>query len=189
MSGSGPLSEREKALEDLFFRKESERLLKAMRSRKSREENFSALSAAIGVSAPELVNPLLDLDIREENITALVLVPLISVAWADNQLDDEEKRSILKAKADFGIDPESEAGQLLQVWLDRRPHESLLDAWAAYVGELCRVLDPAERTKLRDDIVSRSHRIASAVGKSFLRAGGATDAEQAVLTKIENAFL
>jgi hypothetical protein len=188
MSGSGPLSDREKALEDLFFRKESERLLEAMRARKSREEKFTALSGALGVDEPELINPLLDLDIREENLTALVLVPLVAVAWADNTLDNEEKRSILKAKQDFGIDPKSEAGQLLEVWLDRRPHESLLDAWAAYVGELCRVLEPAERTRLRDDIVSRAQRIASAVEKSFLRAGGATEAEAAVLERIEAAF-
>jgi hypothetical protein len=188
MSGSGPLSDREKAFEDLFFRKESERLVEAMRARKSREEKFTALSGALGVDQPELLNPLLDLDIREENITALVLAPLIAVAWADNTLDDDEKRSILKAKQDFGIDPKSDAGQLLEVWLDRRPHESLLDAWAAYVGELCRVLEPTERTKLRDDIVSRAHRIASAVEKSFLRAGGATEAEKAVLDRIEAAF-
>jgi hypothetical protein len=189
MSGSGPLSEREKAFEDLFFRKESERLLEAMRARKTREEQFSALSGALGVDTPELINPLLDLDIREENITALVLAPLVSVAWADHTLDNEERRSILKAGDDFGIDPKSETGQLLESWLDRRPHESLLGAWAAYVGELCRVLEPNERAKLRDDVVSRSKRIARAVEKSFLRGGGPTEAEDAVVEKIEAAFL
>jgi len=189
MSRSNPLSERKKAFEHVFFRKESERLLEAMRARKSREEQFDAISRVLGVDAPELINPLLDLDIREENITALVLVPLVAVAWADNMLDDEEKRSILKAKEDFGIDPKSEAGQLLEVWLDRRPHESLLDTWSAYIGELCRVLEPDERTKLRDEIVSRSRRITRAVEKSLLRGGGPSEAETAALEKIEAAFL
>lgn len=189
MSGSGPLSEREKALEDLFFRKESERLLEAMRTRKSREEKFEALSSALGVDAPELINPLLNLGLREENITALVLAPLVAVAWADRTLYNTERRSILRAEDDFGIDPKSEAGRLLEVWLDHRPHESLLDAWAAYVGELCRVLEPDERTQLRNDIVSRSHRIARAVEKSFLRGGGPTEAERTTLEKIEAAFL
>jgi hypothetical protein len=189
MPGSGPLSEREKALEDLFFRKESERLLEAMRDRKTREERFAALSSVLGVDSPELINPLLDLDLRAENVTALVLAPFLAVAWADHLLDNEERHSILKAEDDFGIDPKSEAGQLLEVWLDHRPHESLLGAWAAYVGELCRVLEPDDRTKLRNDVVARSRRIARAVEKSFLRGGGPTEAEDAVLEKIEAAFL
>ena len=189
MSRSGPLSEREKAFEDLFFRKESERLVEAMRARKTREEQFAALSGVLGVEAPELINPLLDLDLRGENVAALVLAPLVAVAWADHTLDDEERRSIMKAKDDFGIDPESDAGQLLLLWLDHRPHESLLDAWAAYVGELCRALGPDERTQLRNDVIARSKRIASAVEKSFLRSGGPTDAENAVLERIEAAFL
>jgi hypothetical protein len=188
MSQSGPLSEREKAFEDLFFQKESERLLEAMRTRKSREKQFEALSGVLGVDAPDLIDPLLELGLREENVAALVLAPLVVVAWADHRLDDAERQSILKAENDFGIDPKSDAGKLLAVWLEYRPHESLLDAWAAYVVELCRVLQPDERTRLRDDIVSRSQRIASAVEKSILRAGGPTDAEKAALAGIESAF-
>lgn len=189
MSLTNPLKEREKAFEDLFFRKESERLVNAMRARKSREAQSAALSDVLGVDAPELIDPLLDLGLRGENVTALVLAPLVAVAWADHTLYNTERRSILKAEDDFGIDPTSEAGRLLEIWLDHRPHESLLDAWAAYVGELCRVLEPDERKRLRDDIVSRSRRIARAVEKSFLRGGGPTDAEQAVLAQIEAAFI
>lgn len=189
MSLTNPLKEREKAFEDLFFRKESERLVNAMRARKSREAQSAALSDVLGVDAPELIDPLLDLGLRGENVTALVLAPLIAVAWADHTLFDAEKRSILKAENDFGVDPKSEAGRLLDVWLDHRPHESLLDAWAAYVAELCRVLGPDERARLRNDIVSRSHRIAIAVEKSFLRGGGPSPAEKSVLERIEAAFL
>jgi hypothetical protein len=188
MSRSGPLTMREKAFEEVFFRKESERLLEAMRAQKTREKQFDALSGVLGVDAPSLIDPLLELGLREESVTALVLAPLVAVAWADHALDDIERQSILKAENDIGIDPKSEAGKLLEVWLEYRPHESLLDAWAAYVGELCRVLQPDERTRLRDDIVSRSHRIASAVEKTILRAGGPTDSEKAVLARIESAF-
>ncbi len=189
MTHSGPLSDRERAFEEVFFRKESERLVEAMRARQSRAEQFEALSGVLGVDAPALIDPLLELGIRVENVAALVLAPLVAVAWADRVLDNEEKRSIMKAENELGIDPKSAAGELLEVWLDHRPHESLLDAWAAYVGELCAVLEPDERTRLRDDIVARSHRIARAVEKSFLRGGGPTDAEKAVITQIESAFL
>jgi len=188
MSNRHSLKAREKAFEDMFFQKKNEELIEAMRSRKTREEQFESLASVLGVDSSELVDPLLDLGLRGENVTALVLAPLVAVAWADRTLDNEERRVILKAEDDFDIDPESEAGQLLANWLEHRPHESLLESWAAYVVELCRVLGSAERARLRDDIVSRSRRIARAMEKSFLRGGGPTEDEMAVVARIEAAF-
>jgi hypothetical protein len=188
MSYTKPLAERERALEEAFFRKESERLLAAMRERKSREARIEALSAVLGLRDERIIEPLLDLGIREENVTALVMAPLVAVAWADRTLDNEERYYLLEAENDLGIDPKSAAGELLAVWLSHRPHENLIDAWAAYVKELCRVLEPAERARLHEDVSSWSWRIARAIEKSFLRGGGPSDAERAVLDRIEEAF-
>ena len=188
MPHSHLLAEREKALEDLFFRKENERLIEAMRARKTHSEQLEKLSEALGVDAPPILESLLELGLRETNVTALMLAPLVTVAWADKQLHPDERRSILKAEHDLGIDPKSDAGRLLEMWLDHRPHESLFDAWKAYVHELCQKLPSEERAKLRDEIVSRSHRIARAVEKSLLRGEGPTDAEKQVLAEIEAAF-
>ena len=188
MTNTHSMKAREKAFEDMFFQKKNEELIEAMRARKTREEQFSALASVLGVDSSALIDPLLDLGLRGENVTALVLAPLVSVAWADRTLDNEERRVILKAEDDFDIDPESEAGKLLANWLDHRPHESLLDAWAAYIAEICSVLGAEERAGLRDDIVSRSQRISRAMEKSFLRGGGPTDEEKAVVARIEAAF-
>jgi hypothetical protein len=188
MSFSRPLADRQRALEDAFFRKESERLLAAMRERETREAQFDRLSVVLGVRDAEVINPLLDLGLKEESVTALVMAPLVAVAWADRNLDNEERHLLLQAKSDFGIAPDSEAGQLLRVWLEHRPHEHLIDAWSAYVGELCKALAPAESARLREDIVSWSRRIAGALEKSFLRGGGPAKEERAVLEKIEQAF-
>jgi len=188
MSGPKILSERERAFEEVFFRKESERLVEAMRERKSRQENFDALSAALGVDSPAVIDSLLDLGVREENVTALMLAPMVAVAWADHTIHPNERRSILKAEHDLGIAPDSQAGELLAMWLEFRPHESLLDTWSAYVGELCENLGPDERTRLRDDTVARAGGVARAFEKTFLRAHGPTDEEKAVLQRIEAAF-
>ncbi|HEB89265.1 MAG TPA: hypothetical protein ENI85_06815 [Deltaproteobacteria bacterium] len=188
MPQSHLLSEREKALEELFFRKENERLIEAMRARKTREEQLEKLSEALGVDSPPIVETLLDLGLRETNVTALMLAPLVTVAWADRQLHPDERRSILKAEHDLGIDPKSDAGKLLELWLDHRPHESLFDAWKAYVHELARKMPPEERAKLRDEILSRARRIAHAVEKTLLRGEGPTESEQRVLDEIEAAF-
>lgn len=188
MSYTNPLSDREKALEEAFFRKESERLLEAMRTRRTREAQLENLSKVLGLRDERILDPLLELGIREENVTALVMAPLVAVAWADRTLDNEERYYLLEAENDLGIDPESEAGKLLAVWLEHRPHANLIDAWSAYVTELCRVLDPAERARLRDDIVGWSWRIARAIEKSFIRGGSPSRAERAVLDRIEEAF-
>lgn len=188
MSYSRPLADRQRALEDAFFKKESERLLAAMRERESREAQFDRLSVVLGVRDPEIINPLLELGLKEESVTALVMAPLVAVAWADRNLDNEERHILLQAKSDFGIDPDSEAGKLLRVWLDHRPHENLIDAWSAYVGELRKALGATEFARLREDIVSWSWRVAGALEKSFLRGSGPTDVEREVLQKIEKAF-
>lgn len=188
MSYTRPLAERERVLEEAFFRKESERLLADMRTRNTRQAQFEALSRVLGVRDARILNPLLDLGLQEESVTALVMAPLVAVAWADRNLDNEERRTLLQAENDFGIDPESEAGKLLSVWLDHRPHANLIDAWAAYVAELCRVLPDGERARLRADVVNWSWRIAHALEKSFLRGGAPSRAERAILDRIEDAF-
>jgi hypothetical protein len=188
MTNPHSLKAREKAFEDMFFQKKNEELIEAMRARKTREEQFSALSNVLGVDSEALIDPLLDFGLRGENVTALVLAPLVAVAWADHELQSGERRMLLEAEDDFELDPKSEAGLIFANWLDHRPHEGLLDAWAAYVVELCRVLGSEERDRLRDDIVLRSHRITHAVGKSLVRGGGPTPVEKEILAKIEAAF-
>ena len=188
MRHSNPLAERERALENAFFQKETERLLEKMRKKDSRDAQMKSLANVLGVDKAGILEPLLDLGLRESNISALVIAPLVSIAWADGQMDNEERRLITKFEIALGVDPDSEAGELVDLWLHHRPHESLIDIWARYVGELCEVLSDETCKKLRDDIVSRASRIARAFEKSFLRGGGPTAEEKAVIRKIEDAF-
>jgi hypothetical protein len=188
MSYSRPLTEREKALEEAFFRDQNARLIESLRVKKAAATQKEALAAVIGVRDESILSPLHALGVRAENVAALVLAPLVAVAWADHQLDAEERRALIEAEQHFGIDPDSESGRLLATWLAARPHESLLGAWTSYVQQLCRVLAPDERTKLRDEIVGRASAIARSFEKSFLRGGGPTRAEAEVLAKVEAAF-
>ena len=188
MSFSKPLADREQALEDAFFKRENARLIESLRAKKAQSEQRAALAQVLGVGNDAVLAPLLSLGVRAENVAALVLAPLVAVAWADHQLDDAERRQVIAAGQHYGIDPKGESGKLLSTWLEARPHESLIDAWASYVHELCKVLQPAEREQLRREIVERSSRLARALEKSILRGGGPSPAETAVLAKIEAAF-
>lgn len=188
MSFSKPLAEREKALEDAFFREENERLIASLRAKKAEAEERQALAKTLGVGDEAVIAPLLKLGVRAENVAALMLAPLVAIAWADRQLDDDERRQVIAAGEHYGIDPESDAGKLLATWLAARPHESLIDVWAGFADELGRSLSPAERDSLRTEIVERARSIARAFEKSLLRGRGPGAAEAAVLAKIEAAF-
>ena len=188
MSFRRPFADRERAFEEAFFRKESARLINAMHEREARGKQLQALSAAAGVDDEKVLNPLIDLGVNDDNVAALVLAPLIAVAWADRILSSDERRALLQAESAHGIDPESESGKLFASWLDHRPHERLIDAWAAYMNALCESLEPAERKRLQDDISARANRMAHSPEKTLLRGGGPTEAELAVLEKIEAAF-
>lgn len=188
MSFSKPLSDREKALEDAFFREENERLIASLKARKAESEQLASLSKVLGIGNEAVLKPLLGLGVRTESVAALVLAPLVAVAWADRQLDEGERKAVLAAGQHYGIDPKSEAGQLLSIWLEARPHESLIDAWASYAEELMKVLQPAEKDRLRGEILERANAVARAIEKSFFRGRGPSKAEAEVLAKIERAL-
>ena len=44
-------------------------------------------------------------------MTALALIPLVEVAWADESMDDREKEAILAAAADEGLDEQDPSYQ------------------------------------------------------------------------------
>jgi hypothetical protein len=188
MSFSKPLGEREKALEEAFFREANAKLIEALRARRAEAEQRDALSKALGIADETVLLPLRRLGIRVETVAALVLAPLFAVAWADHQLDDDERRQLIAAEAHYGIDPNSDAGKLLASWLEARPHETLLEAWVSYAQELCKTLQATEREGLRSEIVGRARHIVRGFEKAFLRGRGISRAESEVLEKIEAAF-
>lgn len=188
MSYSKPLNERERALEDAFFRNQEAKQSEARRAERAQAESAASLARALGFRDDALVTRLLALGVRAENLTALVLAPLVQLAWADKTMDQRERRAILDAAAHFGIDPASEAGRLIDGWLEVRPHESLLDLWSDHLKELGPTLAPDDRARLRDEIVSRARSLAHALSKTLLRGGATSASEDAVLARIDAAF-
>ncbi len=188
MQDTNPLAEREHALENAFFQKENARLIEQMHARREHEVDRQNLGAALGLKSEALLESLLGLGIREQNVAALVLAPLVVLAWVDGTVDTGERTAIRRAEAEHGIPETSEAAELLHTWLAHRPHDSLLGLWASYVHALCQKLSEQEREQLQHDILSRSQRLANALRKTLLRASGPTEAEVHILSRIEAAF-
>lgn len=188
MKESNPLAEREHALENAFFQKENARLIEQMHSQREHDADLQNLGTALGLSSEELLESLLGVGVRKDNMAALTLAPLVVLAWADGTVDEPERRAIRDAEAEHGIPESSDAARLLDFWLAHRPHDSLLGLWASYVHTLCQKLSDQEREQLENDIMSRSKRLTGSLRKSLLRAGGPTEAETHILARIAAAF-
>ncbi|MBZ0160816.1 MAG: hypothetical protein K8G79_11890, partial [bacterium] len=136
------LKDRGRDLEDEFFRREDQRLIERLNELKAAEMTREALAKASGITKTAVLDRLMALGIRAETVTALFMVPLVEVAWADGTLDAKERRAILDRTGDSGVSRGSAEYALLEAWLDRRPDPKLLTAWTHLVQGLCEQLGP-----------------------------------------------
>lgn len=123
-----------------------------------------ALAAAARIADDALLDELVALGIRSDTIRALELVPLAAVAWADGRLDEAERRVVLAAARDAGLDAAGPGGRLLEACLASSPPPSLWALWRSYVASASATLPAAESRRWRDDVVARARRVAEAAG-------------------------
>jgi hypothetical protein len=182
------LEERRKGFENEFFAKENERLLELMRAARERKEQRRKLARVCGVDDEALLDRLLAQGVNGESLTALALVPLIATAWADKEMAPLERRVVLEAAHELGIEPHSPPYELLSNWLESRPPDRLREAWNDYVGVLCDVLDPADRETFKRSVMDWATGVAEAAG-GVLRIGPKVSSdERAMLAQLEQAF-
>ena len=152
-------------------------------AQKSREE----LRKASGMTDDAVLDRLASLGLTSKTIAALSLVPLIQVAWADGEIQDDERSKILQGAHGKGLEQGSPGYELLQSWLQRKPADDLFNAWESYIKALTAQLNEEQNRVLREQIVGFSKAIAVAAG-GFLGIGKVSGAEERVLGRIEAAF-
>lgn len=180
--------DRRRALEEAFFARQNRELLERLRERNATEKKKESLARTLGIEDDDTLSRLVDLHVDCETIVALSLVPLIAVAWADNELDPKEREAILKAARDSGIQEGSESATLLENWLSGPPTRDLYEAWKSYVRSLIERLAPVHRRALQKDVISRARKVAEAAG-GFMGIGDKiSEQERLVLSDLEWAF-
>jgi len=184
----GILRDRGRDLEDEFFRREDQRLIERLNELKAVETTREALAKATGITKPAVLDRLMALGIRAETVTALLMVPLVEVAWADGTLDAKERRAILDRAGDSGVARGSAEYALLEAWLDRRPDPKLLTAWTHLVQGMCEQLGPDEAARLKAGLLERARAVAGASGGVFGIGSKVSNIEAAVLAQLEAAF-
>lgn len=182
------LGNREKALEDMFFEAHNSQLLDKMREQARLESGREGLARITGIEDQDLLSRLVALEIRPETWAALALVPMVEVAWSDDEIPERERRVILSAAEASGMTKSSPGYALLESWLERKPDPGLLQAWGEYIVELCAQLDARERESLRREVIGRARSVAQAAGGILGIGKKVNKREQRVLDELEKAF-
>ena len=181
------LANRRKALEEAFFAKQDAKVIAQLRAEREKQLAMAALKGASAIEDPELLEKLVDLGIDARTWTALALVPLIEVAWADGTIEPKEREAILAAAREHGVQDGSPGRQLLESFLATRPEPAVFAAWGAYVTELAASFSAEERERMRARLVERARKVARAAG-GILGIASISDAEKRVIDALQKPF-
>ena len=181
------LEERGRALEDQFYEKENQEKLAAMKEKLNEQTEKDDLRKASGMTDEAVLDKLVALGLKANTIAALSLVPLISVAWADGEIQDNERTAILQGAHGKGLEQGTDGYELLQTWLKRRPDDELFVAWEAYIKALASQLNDEQNRLLRNQIVGFAKLVAASAG-GILGFAKVSKDEEKVLHRIESAF-
>ncbi len=130
------LEERGRALENQFFEKQDQQKLAAMKDKLENQKTREELRKASGMSDDAVLDRLVALGLRANTIAALFLVPLITVAWADGQIQEHERSALLQGAHGKGLQQGSDGYNLLQGLAPKKPNGQLSPGWDPYSGGL-----------------------------------------------------
>ena len=181
------LGERRKSLEEAFFAKQDAKLVAQLRAERERNLAIAALRDASKIEDAELLGRFVDLGIDARSWTALALVPLIEVAWADGAMEPKERDAILAAAHEHGVTVGSPGHALLESFLATRPEPAVFAAWGSYVTALAANFSMEERAAMRARLVERARKIAKSAG-GMLGIASISDAEKRVIAALEKPF-
>src|SRR5438552_13960257 len=163
-SSSDPFKQREIALEEAFFKQRDQQLMAKMRAELAALEEQQKVAHVTGLVEEHVLASLVHAGVRAETLAAMMLVPLVEVAWCDGAVAEEERDAVLNAAVAEGIHPDSAAYALLKHWLDERPDAKILAAWKEYVHELSRLMSKESIAALKKNTINRATRVAAAAG-------------------------
>lgn len=165
MPDDNPLADRGRSLEEEYFRAKDRELVEKMKRAAAAEATRQQLSARSGLQDPELVKELEALGFTPDTVDLLPLVPLVQVAWAQGDVDEAERKLLLRLARARGIAEGSAADRQLADWLSHRPSA---DVFARATRLVRAVLQsPAQQAMTADDLVKYSESIAEASGGVF----------------------
>ena len=183
---------RERAFEAVYFSKQDAKLLAKMRERAALREVAQALAEKLRVDDAELLKRVSDLGLNRETGPAILLAPLVQVAWAEGEVTEREREVVFEIAASRGIVPDSPAHAQLDTWLRQRPADALFETAFEVMKVAATVLPPEEREERIRGVVDACRRVAEASGgglAKLLGMGGAVSGDEASVLEAITAQL
>jgi hypothetical protein len=156
--------ERERSLEEGYFRQHEAKLIEKLRERAKVDEIVEALAVKLQTDDPALLRRIMALGVTLDTGAAFLLAPLVQVAWAEGAVTDREREKVLRIATERGIDMSSPAYTQLQEWLRTRPADAVFDTAIETIKTGLSVLTPAERADRVKRIVNTCREVASTSG-------------------------
>lgn len=181
------LGERVRSLEDEFFRKEDQRAIERLQELKQRTASREALSKTTGITSDAVLDRLIALGVRPETASALSIVPLVEVAWADGSLSGKERQAVLEGASKAGIAAGSAEHDLLRSWLEQKPGPTLVSAWTEMVHGLATQMSVEQVATLKRGLLDRAQAVARASG-GLMGIGAISASERDAIARLESAF-
>ena len=179
--------ERERALENEFFARVDRDLLADLKAEAAVNADRQKLTEATGIENVEVLDELRSLDVTPEALTALSLVPLILVAWADGKLDGRERHNIVETAHELGVSDQSASAKLLAHWLGEEPSSQLAETWRHCVKSLTENMNAESRDRLHKEVHRRAVSTARASG-GFMGVLAVSTAQQRVIDELDIVF-
>jgi hypothetical protein len=182
--------DRRKARESAYFHDRDRELIRKLAEAEARKKARDELANQTGIQDQGLLDRMLDGQIESKTLQALLLVPLVEIAWANGRVDERQRKAVLAAARQKGLQEDSPADQLLRSWLTAKPPGELLDVWKQYVNALAQQMSRHKLQALRDDIMDRALFVAEAAGGilGFYRVSRKEHAKLSELAKMLDEF-
>ncbi len=180
--------ERERGFEAEYFRKQDAKLLAKLRERAALGDVAQALAEKLRIENAELLQRVVELGISKDTGAAVLLAPLVQVAWAGGQVSEAERKVVLSLAVARGMPAGSPAYVQLESWLKKRPSDELFETALEVMKDGLAVLPESERDERIKGIVAAAHQVADASGGGLLKvlgmAKGVSDQEAGMLDAI-----
>lgn len=181
-------TERRRALEDQYFQKQNDALVRRMKEAAAHTATREQIHKLTGITQEQVLESLAAMNLGAAATLVMSLYPLVDVAWADGQVTERERQVVMEQAHAMGIAPGTDAAAYLAQWLDERPAPSWATLWLSFVHELAARLSADDRALLKAELLGRARHVAEASGGILGRGWTLNSAEKAALHRLEQAF-
>jgi hypothetical protein len=178
------MAKRGKGLEEEYFHRKEQELIEKLRQRRQAKAQMMELAEASGIPNEDILKTLQELGYTRDTVSLLHLVPLVSVAWADNKVSGPEREMILEAALLHGVMKEGAAYQQLTDWLTHRPSDEFFEQTLRVVAGLAGADGPDGTRINRDELLELCTRVAAASGGIMGLGNKISPEEQALLDRL-----